>query len=324
VQRLFSYRQGDRAEYLAQYLLSAIAISIPVPRQEDTGDDFHCSLLRRLGGNLFPYLPFHIQIKRHSRSLIRKGIVFCGVTKRGKWREEGIKKLCDLHTPLLIGLVNPTAQWMEIFSTIPRIFVAKCWDQRPRPREVVMLPYQPEDENHIGCGTVTDLPARAGMPNGRWALPIGNPILRMTIQDSESRQRCEEIKQLLEPYILLDQQNAIFHRLGISTFEWPLIMRTGMARNETGVGAMLVPPDSEQFKPSLAVLCKIIANMLKAYQNRNQPDQIRPWLPLLPQLPFAEASPFARDMVVQVQEYMATNPVQAHAPLAQNPPPQPL
>jgi hypothetical protein len=311
MQRLFSYRQGDRAEYLAQYLLSAIAISIPVPRQEDTGDDFHCSLLRRVGRNLFPYLPFHIQIKRHSPYLVRKGIVFGGMTKRGKWREEAIKKLCDLHTPLLIGLVNPTAQWMDIFSTIPRIFVAKCWEQRPRPREVIMLPYKPDGENHLGCGTVTELPARQGMPRGRWELPIGKPIVRMTIKDSESHQRCEEIKQLLEPFILLDQQNAIFHRLGISTFEWPLIMRTGLPRNETGVGAMLVPPNSDSFKPSLAVLCKIVANMLKAYEQLNQPDLIRPWMPLLPQLPFADAGQFTRNMVSQVEQYMASRSGQA-------------
>lgn len=42
--RLFSFREGDRSEYLAQYLLSGLGLVTPVPRQEDIGFDFVCSI----------------------------------------------------------------------------------------------------------------------------------------------------------------------------------------------------------------------------------------------------------------------------------------
>jgi hypothetical protein len=70
MQRLLSVKKGDRAEYLAQYILSSIAVTVPVPRQEDFGSDFHCSMLRTEGQVVPPYLPFNIQIKRRSDETI--------------------------------------------------------------------------------------------------------------------------------------------------------------------------------------------------------------------------------------------------------------
>ena len=40
----YPFRQGNRSEYLALYILSALGISIYVPRTEDIGVDFYCSL----------------------------------------------------------------------------------------------------------------------------------------------------------------------------------------------------------------------------------------------------------------------------------------
>jgi len=124
MQRTLSYRQGDRAEYLAQYILSAFAISVPVPRQEDVGSDFHCSLLKREGNNLRPYLPFNIQIKSYADKIQQEGIQFGGITEKGrKWRKHEIEQLCQADTPFLVGVVNKEEQWLDLFSTITRYFV---------------------------------------------------------------------------------------------------------------------------------------------------------------------------------------------------------
>src|SRR5213592_171812 len=112
VQRLVSYRQGDRAEYLAQYILSAFAISVPVPRQEDVGSDFHCSLLKREASNLRPYLPFNIQIKSYSAKLLKDGVIFGGLTDGGNWKYHEIEQLCQTGTPFVIGVVNKDEQWI--------------------------------------------------------------------------------------------------------------------------------------------------------------------------------------------------------------------
>src|SRR5262245_54201871 len=90
MQRYFTFRQGFRAEYLSQYILSALAIAVPVPRPEDVGVDFHCSLLRRDGDNLRPTLPFNIQIKKSGADVLKKGIHFGGLTDAGRSRSHEI------------------------------------------------------------------------------------------------------------------------------------------------------------------------------------------------------------------------------------------
>src|SRR5438874_1592010 len=154
MQRVVSYRQGDRSEYLAQYILSALTISVPVPRQEDVGSDFHCSLLKKENGNLRPYLPFNIQIK----SFGVKDISFGGVTKSGKWRGHEVDQLCQTDTPFLIGIVNKDDQWMDVFSTVNRYFVFYQWTGKGVPREVRLVPYEPVDEGHLGAGSCEELP----------------------------------------------------------------------------------------------------------------------------------------------------------------------
>jgi hypothetical protein len=139
MQRVFSFRQGDRAEYLAQYILSAFAISVPVPRQEDVGSDFHCSLLKREGSNLRPYLPFNIQIKSYGDKILNEGISFGGITEGGNWRSHEFDQLLQTDTPFLIGIVNKEKdeQWMDIFSTITRYFIHYNWNNAGKPRQVI-------------------------------------------------------------------------------------------------------------------------------------------------------------------------------------------
>ncbi len=40
-----TFRLGDRSEFLVEHLLAGVAFSTRVPRQEDIGIDFMCSLI---------------------------------------------------------------------------------------------------------------------------------------------------------------------------------------------------------------------------------------------------------------------------------------
>jgi hypothetical protein len=216
--RYFPYRQGDRAEYLAQYILSSLAITVPVPRQEDVGIDFHCSLLRRSGKNLFPTIPFNVQIKSAGTKIKRDGIRFGGVTKKGMWKKHQIDHLCQTDTPFLIGLVDLKKLKLDVFSTITRYFVLSNWKRTGIPREVALLPYVPTGDGHLGDGSQEDLADKAGMPKTLWKLPLGQPIVSITIAESEKPKRCEEIKTLLEPWRHCDHktrlrlQQRVFHQ----------------------------------------------------------------------------------------------------------------
>jgi len=61
--RHFNWRQGDRSELLADYLLSGIGITTPIRRQDDTGFDFYCSVSDQEKGVLTFGFPYIIQIK---------------------------------------------------------------------------------------------------------------------------------------------------------------------------------------------------------------------------------------------------------------------
>jgi len=61
--RVFNWREGDRSEYVANFLLSAIGLVTPVPRQEDIGIDFHCALADQENGVLTFDYPFIVQAK---------------------------------------------------------------------------------------------------------------------------------------------------------------------------------------------------------------------------------------------------------------------
>src|SRR5436853_584207 len=71
---LSGYRSGNRAEYFAQYVLSALGVSSPVLRQEDIGIDFHCALSRAEGQRLYFDSPFIVQVGTIGSKEFRYGV----------------------------------------------------------------------------------------------------------------------------------------------------------------------------------------------------------------------------------------------------------
>lgn len=303
MQRLVTFRQGDRAEYLAQYILSSFAISVPVPRQEDVGTDFHCSLLKKDGKNLRPYLPFNIQIKSLGENIRREGLVFGGTTEGGNWRRHEIEQLCQADTPFLLGLVDGKAQRLDLFSTASRYFARTNWTGKGLPRELVLMPYTPTGEDHLGDGNLETLDYNAEMPLHRWTIPIGQPIVQISIDESEDPDRCEEIKLLLEPYLKMDQRNAVLSRLGLGYFEWPLIIRTNKPSPEVGIGLSYGPPASPGFDGQMEVLTKMVASILGAYKGAKMKDKILPWLNILDQLPLDKGDPLMKRVIEDASAY---------------------
>jgi hypothetical protein len=68
--RSYSFREGDRSEYLAQFLLSALGLCSPISRQEDVGYDFSGSIANQESGLISFGYPYLISIKSQSRRKI--------------------------------------------------------------------------------------------------------------------------------------------------------------------------------------------------------------------------------------------------------------
>ena len=297
--RYFPYRQGDRAEYLAQYILSALAITVPVPRQEDVGSDFHCSLLRRNGKNLYAALPFNIQIKSAGKKIKKDGIRFGGITKKGQWKRHQIEELCQTDTPFLVGLVDLKKQSLDLFSTITRYFVLSNWKGTGLPREVALIPYEPAGEGHLGDGAQEDLPAVQDMPQKLWKLQLGQPIVSISISESEKPKRCEEIKNLLEPFLRMDQENAVCFRIGLGFFSWPLIVRPGQPLREVGSGLASQSAQAPSVDKQLRMTGRIVASLLTSYRLSGMKNEILAWEPALLQLPISREPEFVSNSIKQ-------------------------
>jgi hypothetical protein len=110
--RYYNFREGDRSEYLANYLLSGIGLVIPFPRQEDIGIDFYCSLADQERGSLTFGFPYLVQVKSSSETELSFGSV-----KEGKWRHEDIQWLFRQELPLFIGFVDKSAPRLDLFNT---------------------------------------------------------------------------------------------------------------------------------------------------------------------------------------------------------------
>lgn len=303
MQRLRSFRHGDRAEYLAQYILSALAITVSVPRQEDVGTDFHCSLLRGEGNNLRPTLPFNIQIKSAGEEILKDGVRFGGLTKGGAWRRHEINQLCQTDTPFLIGLVNLKEQSLALFSTITRYFVLSNWLGGDGPREVALIPYDPVGEGHLGSGGQEDLPAKQDMPQKLWKLPLGQPIVTISIEESENEERCEEIKNLLEPYLRMDQENAVCFRIGLGYFDWPLIIRPGKALINVGAGLASHSAEAPSVQKQLSIVTRIVASLLTSYRLSNRKPEILACEPMLAHLPISQVPKFVQDSIQEALDF---------------------
>ena len=83
----FPFRQGNRSEYLALYILSALGVVVKVPKEEDIGADFHCSLAYMEDNRMTFQFPFLVQTKSISESTICYG----GLDGKNRWKQEEIK-----------------------------------------------------------------------------------------------------------------------------------------------------------------------------------------------------------------------------------------
>ena len=99
--RLFSYRQGDRSEYLAHYLMSGLGVITAVPRQEDIGIDLYCTLADQERGKLTFGVPFLVQVKSASD----EPVAFGRLSSKGRWQREDITWLLRQEIPFFVGLV---------------------------------------------------------------------------------------------------------------------------------------------------------------------------------------------------------------------------
>lgn len=227
--RSYSYREGDRSAYLAQFLLSALGLCTPIPQPEDIGFDFACCIADQEAGLLTFGFPYLISIKSLSHPSIliepQKTAIQTGGQQHITW-------LFRQEQPIFLGVVDKDAVSLRIFSLLPVWFI--YYQSRHLVGTLAINPrLDPDDARDVGA-------PKQGEELANWPghfhydVDLGHPIAIVdlpTIQDEDST---FATKMMLRGAVDWAQRSLLHRRLLIPHFYW--IHKT--------------TPDAESFHPA--------------------------------------------------------------------------
>lgn len=273
--RPFGYHQGDRAEYLVQYALSAIAAVIPVLRQEDYGVDFSCNLTWREKNSLYIGVAFGLQAKAASKDSIPYG-----VGEKGKLKPQEIDWLYSQDNPLFYISVNRDELILKIYS--PSRIWRPFWIEGPPKTTILKFDIEeiPEDppKHYYSCTRDED-----GCPST--IISLGKPIIRVNLKedDIEDDSLCSNLRECLSYWIELEKKNIINRRLDIPCFYEQLSWEINELPDPNGQAifhAFNENPD-QNIREVVAAVSPGITNLACSYIIQGQMDKIETIIPIL-------------------------------------------
>jgi len=238
------FRQGNRSEYLAQYLLTALGTAVYVPRQEDVGIDFNCAICHNNGKIDEVKEQFHVQIKSNLSDEIEYGsIIKSGKENKPKWKKHELDWLFNLDNPLFIGICDKTSSSLELYST------SFMWYNYYNKKflTIKFLPNVPSGKyEEVHATDDIDISEWAGdinvnIPKVKTLVKMGPPIIKLDINTVQDEDQIFRIRKLMRQAILLEQGNINYKKLNLAYFLWP----HAIATNEEIKPAYFYAPQSD-------------------------------------------------------------------------------
>ncbi len=205
------YHESNRNEYLAQYFLSALGASSPVPRQEDIGVDFNCVLGKRDGKRLTFHSPYIVQ----SGSAAGKDFEYGGFND-GRWHRESIEWLFSQELPFFICTVDLKNLRFRMYSTSP------MWLTRWRYGVPTSLEFCPDEIHDPLAGACIQRPGLPGGNGCHYRVPLRSPIIDLYPADLNTNVRDQAVAAM-KVAVALEQENLTFRRLGLPMSRWFLV-----------------------------------------------------------------------------------------------------
>ncbi len=208
-------RKGAYAEYLANYMLSNLGFTAPVPRQEDYGIDLFCSLNQdTLNRTLFGD-SYAIQIKSAFKPVVY------GRTKK-KWDQSQIRFLFELKLPFFLGIVDLPSDSLSIYPLSTFRFIKKqfpncsliTFQMNSNPGGVTTI----HDIHNVR--TINTLEDDKG-DHKNYIIDLQHPILKIDSKGLKNETEFANYHKILQKYIRLESINIAIDSLGWPTFHWP-------------------------------------------------------------------------------------------------------
>jgi hypothetical protein len=184
--RNVDFRQGDWKELLVESCLAAIAFTTRVPRQEDVGHDFFCTLCEPKDRMLWAGLSFTVQAKSDTKPLVFE-------------KPYEVKWITELENPFLIAVANREDLRVDIYSTWFRLNGIL----RKKARRIELQPGAPTRD--ANPWTAED--------RSKQVIALGKPIVSATI--GEFLDKPADIGNVLKQWVTLDRQNIVRREIGL-------------------------------------------------------------------------------------------------------------
>ena len=202
-----NFRLGDRSELLIQHLLAGIAFTTPVPRQEDIGIDFMCSLITGYGeaSLLKAGTFFSVQAKSNADAIIYE-------------KPHELEWITNQENPLLLCVADREAGAMDVYSTWNLLCaVQNGWQGKRQASCIRLLPGK-------NCPI---WPGVEDQPDASQNVCLGKPIIRIAHHQIFNETVTREIIRVIEEWVGLDRMNIVNRHAGLNWVVGPLSYETG-------------------------------------------------------------------------------------------------
>lgn len=213
--RSYSFREGDRSEYLAQFLLSAAGLCTFIPRQEDIGLDFSCSIADQRNGVLTFGYPYLISVKSISHPSIEltptDAAIAANDTRHVEW-------LFRQQLPIFLGVVDKDAVSLRIYSLLPLWFL--YYKGGPQIGTLSIKPRLNATEvNDVGM-PIQGAALQNWPGHFHYDVDVGHPVVVLDLAVIKDADSLAEAKRLLRMAVSFGQKNLLHYQLQIPHFYW--------------------------------------------------------------------------------------------------------
>lgn len=266
---LLPFRQGNRSEYLALYILSALGFSIKVPREEDVGFDFHCSIATKKENLIITGASYLVQVKSASE-----------INKIKYDSPNAIKWLFNQELPLFLGVADKTLQTLNLYTT------SNMWYARNRAGNPSFIHLAPNSFSNSTWEKGVSLPEPLDKKKKKWKVPLGPPICSIKIDDLENNKLVKRYQTIMNKAIMLEQTNITYRRLHTHISQYPtFISKTKFKTQHTIIANSRKGANvNEQLKAIAPILINLAFNY-KEQRNISNLKKIQPMIKILPESP---------------------------------------
>ncbi len=208
-------RLGNRSELLVEHLLAGLAFTTRVPRPEDFGIDFFCSLISAGPRQLLKAGPsFTVQAKSSNDPVIYE-------------KDYEVEWITNQENPLLLCVADRAELAMDVYSTWNLVCAVNGgWRGVKQANRITLLP---------GTDFGGEWPGIVNRDDGSQEIRLG----KVRSDDIFNDGRMEQISTVLREWLALDRTNIVNRYTGQYWVLGPLQYETGLPPLACGQGRVV-------------------------------------------------------------------------------------